>query len=320
MKINTVLSVRGVSKTYRVKQGIFAGKLTLRALQDVDFSLEEGQVVSLVGESGCGKSTLAKILLGLLQPTEGHVYINGQPITNISIQERASLMQPIFQDPFSSLNPTKKIAQIIGLPLQLRGVSKAETRRRVSKMLELVGLPQRTLGSFPSQISGGQRQRVAIARALIAEPQILICDEPTSALDVSVQSQILNLLRDLRSELNLSYLLISHDLSVVRHMSDRVMVMYLGRMVEYTDVETLFKRPQHPYTKALLETVLPPEPGHGLPKLMLRGEFPNPIKPPSGCAFHPRCSFAQDKCQNARPILEGTEDHKSACFFRGSIN
>ncbi len=320
MMTNSILSVRRVSKVYHVKQGIFAGKLPLRALQDVDFSLEHGQVVGLVGESGCGKSTLAKILLGLSMPTEGEVYMHGKPIRDIRVQERAKIIQPIFQDPFSSLNPRKNIAQIVGLPLFLRGFEGAEIRRRVGEMLERVGLPQRTLGSFPSQMSGGQRQRVAIARALIAKPQILICDEPTSALDVSVQSQILNLLRELRTELNLSYLLISHDLSVVRHMSDRVMVMYMGRIVEYSDVETLFETPQHPYTKALLETILPPSPGQGLPKLQLRGDFPNPIKPPSGCAFHPRCSLAQGKCQNVRPVLEGSEVHKAACFFKETIN
>ncbi len=309
-----VLSVRDVSMTYQVKQGLFGGKLPLRALQNIDFSLNEGEVVGLVGESGCGKSTLAKILLGLSKPTSGEVYMNGQPMNEVPVQIRANLMQPIFQDPFSSLNPRKTVSQIVGLPLQLSDVPSGERHRRTTEILELVGLPQRAAGSYPSQMSGGQRQRVAIARALIARPKILICDEPTSALDVSVQSQILNLLSDLRKELNLTYLLISHDLSVVRHMSDRVMVMYLGRMVEQAEAETLFSRSRHPYTQALLETVLPPVPGQGLPDLHIRGEFPNPIKPPTGCAFHPRCAFATDRCAAERPELEGSDVHKSACF------
>lgn len=310
-----VLALDQVSKTYQVRQGLFGKKLPLRALQDVAFSLQKGEVVGLVGESGCGKSTLARILLGLLNPSKGTVSMSGQPIADVPLRKRASLVQPIFQDPYSSLNPRKTVAQIVGLPLDLLGVTTTDRDRQVTDMLDLVGLPQRAAGSFPSQMSGGQRQRVAIARALIAKPEVLICDEPTSALDVSVQSQILNLLQDLRDELNLTFLLISHDLSVVRHMSDRVVVMYLGRIVEEAETQALFDSPQHPYTHALLDTVLRLVPGQGLPELNIQGEFPNPIKPPSGCAFHPRCKLAMDRCKSERPELNASDGRRSACFL-----
>ncbi len=312
---NAVLSLDQVSKAYRVRQGLFGRKLPLHALQDIAFSLQKGEVVGLVGESGCGKSTLAKILLGLLNPSKGTVSMYGQPIADMPLRERASRVQPIFQDPYSSLNPRKTVAQIVGLPLNLLGIKSADRNRQVTDMLDLVGLPQRAAGSFPSQLSGGQRQRVAIARALIARPEILICDEPTSALDVSVQSQILNLLQDLRDELNLTLLLISHNLAVVRHMSDRVVVMYLGRIVEEAETQALFDSPQHPYTHALLDTVLRPVPGQGLPYLDIQGEFPNPIRPPSGCAFHPRCKLAMDRCKSERPVLSASDGHRSACFL-----
>ncbi|MCY4260878.1 MAG: ATP-binding cassette domain-containing protein, partial [Rhodobacteraceae bacterium] len=239
----------------------------------------------------------------------------GTSVRAIDPDQRANLIQPIFQDPFSSLNPRKTVAQIVGLPLRLQGTGAEETASRVAGMLELVGLPRRMAGSFPNQMSGGQRQRVAIARALISKPRIIICDEPTSALDVSVQSQILNLLRELQAELGLTYLLISHDLSVVRHMAHSVMVMYLGRIVEHATAETLFNRQRHPYTRALLDTVLSTTPGQGLPDIRLTGEFPNPIAPPAGCPFHPRCHYRQERCQSERPEFTGTGPHRSACLF-----
>ncbi len=310
-----VLSIDRVSKTYLVKQGLFGRKLPLHALQDIVFSLRKGEVAGLVGESGCGKSTLARILLGLLKPSSGTVSLSGQPISDVPPRERANLIQPIFQDPYASLNPRKTVTQIVGIPLALQGISNDQRIRRVSEMLDLVGLPQRAANAFPSQMSGGQRQRVAIARALISRPKIVVCDEPTSALDVSVQSQILNLLQDLREEMNLTYLLISHDLSVVKHMSDRVVVMYLGRIVEEAETQALFERPKHPYTQSLLETVLLTEPGKGLPDLSIRGDFPNPIHPPSGCAFHPRCRLASEDCKSGRPELTPSRGHRAACIL-----
>ncbi len=310
-----LLAAENVSMTFRVKQGAFGRTLPLHALTEVGFTMNRGDVLGLVGESGCGKSTLARILLGLALPTCGYVRIDGIPIGDVDPAQRVGLIQPIFQDPFSSLNPRKTVAQIVGLPLRLQGTGAAETAGRVAEMLERVGLPQRMAGSFPNQMSGGQRQRVAIARALISKPRIVICDEPTSALDVSVQSQILNLLRELQIELGLTYLLISHDLAVVRHMAHSVMVMYLGRIVEHAQTETLFHRQRHPYTRALLETVLPTTPGQGLPDINLTGEFPNPIAPPAGCPFHPRCPHRQDRCRSERPEFIGTAQHGSACFF-----
>jgi len=310
-----LLAVENVSMTFRVKQGVFGGTLPLHAVTDVGFTMNRGDVLGLVGESGCGKSTLAKILLGLSLPTRGHVRIDGTPIGVIDPAQRVGLIQPIFQDPFSSLNPRKTVAQIVGLPLRLQGTGAADTACRVAEMLERVGLPRRMAGSFPNQMSGGQRQRVAIARALISKPRIIICDEPTSALDVSVQSQILNLLQELQTEFGLTYLLISHDLAVVRHMAHSVMVMYLGRIVEHAKTEILFRRQRHPYTRALLETVLPTTPGQGLPDIKLAGEFPNPIAPPAGCPFHPRCHYRQDRCQSEQPEFTGAVQHKSACFY-----
>ncbi len=299
-----VLALREVAKTFHVKQGIFGEKLPLHALADISLELNEGEVVGLVGESGCGKTTLAKILLGLLSPDSGDVRIGEVALTAVPPRERARLVQPIFQDPYSSLNPRKTVAQIVGLPLAINGqASAADHRKAVTEMLEMVGLPAHTANNYPSQMSGGQRQRVAIARALIARPRVLICDEPTSALDVSVQSQILNLLEDLRAELKLSYLLISHNLAVVRHMADRLVVMYLGRIVEQGSTAEIFARPQHPYSEALLASALPIEPGAGLPAIDLKSEFPNPIHPPSGCAFHPRCPRKFDRCPQERPVL-----------------
>ena len=311
-----VLELRGVTKTYRVKQGIFGKAKPLTAVNDVSLSLPRGEVLGLVGESGCGKSTLAKILLGLEAPTKGQVLIDGKEIL---AQDRLSLarrIQPIFQDPYSSLNPRKSIFDIVSLPLRVHKVGGPEEwERKVRDILDIVGLPARVMNTYPSQMSGGQRQRVAIARALIMKPEIVICDEPTSALDVSVQSQILNLLGDLRKEFGLTYLFISHDLAVVEHLATRVAVMYLGRIVEESDVAGLFDRAGHPYTQALLKSVLTPEPGLGVPDTQLGMAYPNPIDPPSGCQFHPRCPMATSHCKAVAPRPVDTGHGRVECHL-----
>jgi len=297
-----VLECRDVHQTFLLSGGLLRAKRPLHAVNGVSLTVEKGEVVGLVGESGCGKSTLAKILLGLLTPTAGDVLLAGKPITGIDQLEVARLVQPIFQDPYSSLNPRKSVGAIIALPLKVRNDPHSEMwRKRVEEIMELVGLPKRLHNSYPNQLSGGQRQRVAIARALINRPEIVICDEPTSALDVSVQSQILNLLQDLREELGLTYILISHNLAVVEHMATRVAVMYLGRLVEVADTDSLFQRPQHPYTQALLQSVLTPEPGLGVPDAQLGAAYPNPVDPPAGCTFHPRCPHVMARCRAIAP-------------------
>ena len=297
-----MLEARTVSRTFRVSIGVFRARRTLQAVEGVSLAVRPGEVVGLVGESGCGKTTLARMLLGLLPPTAGEIRIAGQPISALPRRAIAALVQPVFQDPYSSLNPRKSIGSIIALPLRVQGDSDSSSwRARVEDMMERVGLAGRLYDNYPSQLSGGQRQRVAIARALINRPRLVICDEPTSALDVSVQSQILNLLQDLRRDMGLTYLLISHNLAVVEHMATRVAVMYLGRIVEEAETDALFRAPKHPYTQALLASVLTPEPGLGVPDTQLGAAYPNPLDIPSGCRFHPRCARVMEHCRNVPP-------------------
>jgi len=297
-----VLEARDVVRTFNVSTGFMKPKIPLHAVNTVNLSIKRGEVVALVGESGCGKTTLAKMLLGLLPPTKGSILLGGQDISTLDRLTVARMVQPIFQDPYSSLNPRKTIGSIITLPLRVQGDANPETwRKRAEEMMDLVGLPARVFNNFPSQLSGGQRQRVAIARALINRPQIVICDEPTSALDVSVQSQILNLLQDLRSEMGLTYLLISHNLAVVEHLATRVAVMYLGRLVEQAGTDSLFETPRHPYSEALLGSVLTPDPRLGVPDTHLGAAYPNPLDMPSGCTFHPRCPRAMAHCNSVAP-------------------
>jgi|TARA_E500000178_G_scaffold355784_1_gene429775 peptide/nickel transport system ATP-binding protein len=297
-----MINASAVTRDFSISRGMFRGKQRLKAVNGVDLSVTRGEVLALVGESGCGKTTLAKILLGLLPQTSGSISLCGTPIGEVQRLELARMIQPIFQDPYSSLNPRKSIGSIIGLPMRVQGEENQQAiLRRVEETMELVGLPARLLNAFPNQLSGGQRQRVAIARALVNRPQIVVCDEPTSALDVSVQSQILNLLNDLRAELNLTYIIISHNLAVVEHIASRVAVMYLGRIVEQAETSALFKNPQHPYTRALLDSVLTPDPRLGLPNTQLGASYPNPIDPPTGCAFHPRCANAMAHCAQTAP-------------------
>jgi peptide/nickel transport system ATP-binding protein len=302
---------------FHVKQGMFSTAKPLRAVDNISLDLRKGEVVAVVGESGCGKSTLARMLLGLQEPTAGKIMLGGQDIAGLSDMERSRKLQSIFQDPYSSLNPRRTIGEIIRRPLHLHGAGNlTEQRAKVDTIMERVGLPRSFYHNYPNQLSGGQRQRVAIARALILNPEIVICDEPTSALDVSVQAQILNLLLELRAEMGLTYLLITHDMAVVEHIATRVVVMYLGRVVEVADTHTLFSNPRHPYTKALLKSVLTPEPGAGVPSVDLGTAYPNPINPPSGCTFHPRCEFASDICKSKAPVLESlSTTHQSACHM-----
>ena len=296
------IEIQDVRRTFMVSAGAFRRRQVLHAVNGVSLQVRRGEVLALVGESGCGKTTLARMLLGLLRPSAGGILIDGQPIETYSRLQLATRLQPVFQDPYSSLNPRKSVGAIIALPLRVQGrCDRAEARARVEEIMEMVGLPQRLFNSYPNQLSGGQRQRVAIARALINRPQIVVCDEPTSALDVSVQSQILNLLQSLRQELKLTYVLISHNLAVVEHMAARVAVMYLGRIVEIADTDTLFTAPKHPYTQALLRSVLSVDPGRGVPDTHMGAAFPNPVDPPSGCTFHPRCPEAMDVCTRRPP-------------------
>ena len=313
-----VLELAGITKVYQVKQGLFAKPKPLHALGGVSLRIYPRDVLGLVGESGCGKSTLAKILLGLEAPTAGQVLVDGREADAGDRRVLARRIQPIFQDPYSSLNPRKTIEEIVGLPLVVHSIGdRASRRKAVADMLDLVGLPQRVRRGYPGQLSGGQRQRVAIARALVIKPEIVICDEPTSALDVSVQSQILNLLSDLRRELGLTYLFISHNLAVVEHLATRVAVMYLGRIVEEAPARDLFAGPRHPYTRALLASVLPPDPTVPFAGTELGTTYPNPIDPPSGCHFHPRCAAAMPRCTSTPPphVVNGS-GHVDCHLFR----
>ena len=299
-----LLEAQAVSRAFAFGAGLLRPKRTLLAVDGVSVRVSSGEAVAIVGESGCGKTTLARMLLGLLAPSAGTICLDGRPIESLDRREIARLLQPVFQDPYGSLNPRKAVGEIIGLPLRVQRDSSPTTwGSRVEAMMERVGLPSALYGRYPSELSGGQRQRVAIARALIHQPRLLICDEPTSALDVSVQAQILNLLQDLQQDLALGCILISHNLAVVRHMSQRVMVMYLGRMVESGETTAVFKHPRHPYTQALLDAVLSTDPGAGIPEVALGGASPDPLDPPTGCTFHPRCPQANDRCRRERPNL-----------------
>jgi peptide/nickel transport system ATP-binding protein len=292
----------------------------LTANADVNFSINKGETFALVGESGSGKSTIAKMIVGLLAPSDGRILFDGQQMDFASGADMRALrrrFQMIFQDPFASLNPRWRVRDIVAEPIVTFGLLQgAEITREVDRLLEVVGLSAADAAKFPHEFSGGQRQRIAIARALSSKPEFIVCDEPTSALDVSVQAQILNLMRDLQDEFGLTYLLISHDLSVVRHMANRIGVLYLGRLVEVADAKRLFLEPQHPYTRMLLDAV-PDLALSGRRRKPILGEIPNPINPPSGCAFHPRCPLAVDICKAEIPASRVTPTGQAACHFAG---
>ena len=290
-------------------------KAYLTAVADVSFDIRRGETFALVGESGSGKSTIAKMVVGLLPPSAGTIRFDGQPIDASRGNPRAlrRRFQMIFQDPFASLNPRWRVGDIIAEPIRTFGLMNARAARaEVARLLEVVGLSAQDAAKFPHQFSGGQRQRIAIARALSSKPEFIVCDEPTSALDVSVQAQILNLMRDLQDKFGLTYLLISHDLSVVRHMANRIGVLYLGRLVEVAEGKRLFTEAQHPYTRKLLDSV-PDLTMSGRKRRRVEGEIPNPISPPPGCAFHPRCPLAHDRCRAVIPEARATTTGSAAC-------
>jgi peptide/nickel transport system ATP-binding protein len=300
--MSDLVEIDGVARTFTVRRGLFAPPALLHAVAGVSLTVRKGEVLGIVGESGCGKSTLARMILGLLPSSAGTIRLGGRELRAIPRRERARRMQPVFQDPYSSLNPRRRIADIVRLPLDVQRTGTAQERRaRAIAALDKVGLPPRYAESYPSQLSGGQRQRVAIARALVTGPEIVVCDEPTSALDVSVQSQILNLLMDLRRDLGLTYVFISHNLAVVEHLATRVAVMYLGRVLELAETREIFAAPKHPYTRALLDSVLTPVPGLGIPDAGLGATAPDPLAMPPGCPFHPRCPRAFAACATAVP-------------------
>ncbi|GAB5378301.1 MAG: ATP-binding cassette domain-containing protein [Acuticoccus sp.] len=308
------IALRNVSRTFRVSGGLFGKTRTLRAVRDLSLSLEPGETLGLVGESGCGKSTVVKMMLGLLKPDSGTVEIGGRSLAAIARRELVRRVQPVFQDPYASLNPTRTVRGLVEQPLALHGIG-GDRRARVDAMLDAVGLPSRLAEAYPGELSGGQRQRVAIARALILEPQILICDEPTSALDVSVQAQVLNLLMRLRREMGLTMVFVSHDLAVVEHLADRVAVMYLGEAAETADIDTLFTTPRHPYSRALLASTLAPEPGRGLPHPELGSAPADAFADHPGCAFAPRCPRAETRCKREPPALRVVGGAMVRCHF-----
>ena len=317
-----LIEVNDLKKHFPIRKGILGRVVNnVHAVDGVSFSIAEGETLGLVGESGCGKTTVARTVLRLIEPTSGQIKVNGQEIVGLSKAEMRPLrrqMQIVFQDPFSSLNPRIRVGEIVGEPLKVHGVGdKAEREARVEKLFQRVGLRPQQMSNYPHQFSGGQRQRVSIARAMALDPGFIVADEPVSALDVSIQAQVINLLMDLQRDLKLSYLFVSHNLAVVEHISHRVAVMYLGRIVEYADKATLFATPAHPYTEALLAAVPLPDPALARTKHRVTGDVPSPINPPSGCHFHPRCPIAEARCKVDKPMLRTiAPGHEVACHLR----
>lgn len=320
MSAAPLLDVQDVSKVYG-GGGLLGGRAGIHAVDKVSFAMAHGETLALVGESGCGKTTTARMVVRLLDPTSGRIIFDGIDLASLGaadLREARRHFQIVFQDPFASLSPRERILDIVGEPLQAHGVcrTRAELKDRVVELLEQVGLNAGHIDRFPHQFSGGQRQRIGIARGIALNPKLVVADEPVSALDVSVQSQVINLLQDLQAKLGIAYLIVAHDLAVVRHIARRVAVMYLGRIVELADKDSLFARPHHPYTQALISAAPVPDPQRRNKRIVLTGDVPSPARVPSGCRFHPRCPIAQDICRKVDPALNAAAPgHAVACHF-----
>ena len=322
--MSPLLEVNDLQMHFPVRQGVFNRSTQFnRAVDGVSFHINPGETLGLVGESGCGKSTLGRCIVRLYEPTGGTVAFEGRDITHLrsgALRPLRQNIQMIFQDPMESLNSRHTVGEILEEPLMVQGIGTvAERKQRVRELLNIVGLPARSVSRYPFEFSGGQRQRIGIARAISLNPQLIVCDEPVSALDVSIQSQILNLMVDLQKEFNLAYLFIAHDLAVVKHVSDRVAIMYLGRIVETADSETLYRDAQHPYTKSLISAIPIPDPHREQQRTILTGDVPSPIAPPTGCHFHPRCPQAEPSCAERYPSMLAVGDqHHAACHLIAS--
>ncbi len=317
---DTILEVRNLRKYFPITKGFIFQKEVgaVKAVDDISFFIRRGETLGLVGESGCGKTTTGRVILRLMEPTAGEAVFEGRSIFALGKEDLRRMrrdLQIIFQDPYSSLNPRMTVGDIIGEPLEIHNLARGKEKvRRVQELLEVVGLSPYHANRYPHEFSGGQRQRIGIARALAVNPKLIICDEPVSALDVSIQAQVLNLLEELQKEFGLTYLFIAHDLSVVKHISDRIAVMYLGKIVEVSPAEELFANPQHPYTEALLSAVPIPDPGMRRERIILPGDVPSPVNPPSGCRFHTRCLYAVESCRvNEPPMVDVADGHYVAC-------
>jgi oligopeptide transport system ATP-binding protein len=315
-----LLEVKNLKKLFAVTRGLAREKVFVRAVDGVDFTIARGETLGLVGESGCGKTTVGRLIIRLIEPTEGEILFGGENLARLSkkkLQALRRFFQIIFQDPFASLNPRMTVSEIVGRPMEIHGLTRRSERdEKVGELLAAVGLRREQLSRYPHEFSGGQRQRIGIARALATQPQLVVADEPTSALDVSVQAQILNLMKDLQRRFGLTYLFISHNITVIRHISERVAVMYLGKIVELSEKRALFTKPAHPYTQALLAAVPSLDPRHKRVEVILEGDVPSPVNPPSGCRFHTRCRYVMPRCSKEEPVFQQLEDGRwAACHL-----